>query len=131
MIIGVGTDIVSVARVEKACEKESFLRAVYTEQEQTYARSRGKGEIETLAGMFAAKEAVAKALGTGFNGFFVKDIEILHNEAGQPQVAYHGQASVVVRKNGIDMTHLSISHEREMAVAYVIVERRGGSVCSG
>ncbi|MCL2235263.1 MAG: holo-ACP synthase, partial [Defluviitaleaceae bacterium] len=83
MILGIGTDIVEVARFEKPINNPAFLKRCYTAGEIQYCTPRG---VATFAGLFAAKEAVAKALGTGFRGFSPADIEIVHSDAGQPLV---------------------------------------------
>ena len=86
---GLGTDIIEIARIEKAIARESFLRHVFTEQEQHWLKEKGKQMPQSAAGLFCAKEAVAKALGTGFrNGLNLKDIEISHTELGAPFVLH-------------------------------------------
>ena len=86
MIIGIGTDIVEIDRIEKAVHRTNrFMDKIYTEHEQEYYKINHK-KIESLAGFFAAKEAVSKALGTGFRSFEVRDIEIIPNEIGKPEV---------------------------------------------
>ena len=82
MLKGLGCDLVEVARVEDAMKKEGFAQRVFTEQEQLYIQKKG---VQTAAGYWAAKEAVSKALGTGFSGFTMQDIEILTDETGAPQ----------------------------------------------
>ncbi len=113
MIYGVGTDIVKTDRISSA--KESFLHYAFTEKELAAF----KGRAESLAGNFAAKEAVGKALGTGISGFGLKDIEILRDERGKPYVMLHGGAAVFSELK----FYVSISHEKEYAVAYCIAER--------
>lgn len=84
---GLGTDIIEIDRIQKAIAKESFVRHVFTEQEQIWLKEQGKQMPQSAAGLFCAKEAVAKALGTGFQqGLHFHDIEIAHTELGQPYV---------------------------------------------
>lgn len=122
MIIGIGTDIIEIERVAKAIEKtEGFFKRVYTEKEQESYRKKNK-KVETLAGLFSAKEAVSKALGTGFRGFSFLDIEILANELGKPEVTLYGGAKRLSEDLGIKHIHVSISHSRSHATAFVIAE---------
>lgn len=113
----IGTDIIEIERVRKSAQSASFLNGVYTCAEREYYMAHGKKE-ETLAGMFCAKEAVAKALGKGFCGFRPNDIEILHNGAGAPQVALRGKAAELFPSVQIE---LSISHCSDYAVATALV----------
>lgn len=126
MIIGVGTDIIEVDRIEKAIEKtSSFFDKIYTAKEQAYYKEKHK-RVETLAGFFSAKEAVSKALGTGFRSFGMKDIEIIPNALGKPQVYLYNQAKELAEQLGIKDIHISISHCRSYATAFAIAE--GGEI---
>ena len=127
MILGIGTDIIKVSRFEVM--SEHFTARVFTTGEQAYILKKGP---ESAAGIFAAKEAVAKALGTGFSGFWPSDIEVSHNIAGKPYVILHGKAVQVARRlargkrrfaRGYSI-ELSISHTSENAVAFVVVSAR-------
>ncbi|MGN0298148.1 MAG: holo-ACP synthase [Lachnospiraceae bacterium] len=120
MIVGTGVDIVETARVEKACAKQHFLLRCFTAWEIEQA----KGRAESLAGYFAAKEAVAKALGTGVRGFGLLDIEVRKNELGKPEVQLYGKAKLLAESLEINQIHLSISHEKTMAIAFVVAERK-------
>ena len=121
MILGVGTDIIEVGRIAKAIEKESFIKKYFTHREIIFFRGRAL-KAETVAGSFAAKEAVAKALGTGFSAFGAIDIEILHDEKGAPHVELSGNAKVLAMARGMNIICVSISHCREYAVAYAVAE---------
>lgn len=110
MIQGIGTDIVKISRIAKAMEQKLFLSKVFTEREQ--AERLGKAESYAVA--FAAKEAVVKALGTGFREIGFHDIEILHEENGKPYLCLYGEKK--------ENWHISLSHEKEYAVAMVIWE---------
>ena len=111
MIIGVGTDIVSVARIEAAMAKERFLEKLFSKEEQ-----RAMTSPERVAGRWAAKEAVAKALSTSLTW---QDVEILNDEEGKPFVRFADSAQIEPEIR----VSLSISHEREFAVAFVVAER--------
>ncbi len=121
MIVGVGTDLIEVSRVEKACEKQAFLSHVYTEEE----RRQAGGRILKLAGNFAVKEAVAKAFGTGFRNFLPGDMEVLRDELGKPYVVLHGGAEEKARELGIARLHVSISNIKEYALAFAVAETQG------
>ena len=88
MILGVGTDLVEIDRMRKACEKEYFVSRTFTEAESRQAG----GSASKLAGSFAVKEAVAKVFGTGFRTFMPGDIEVLRDELGKPYVRLYGGA---------------------------------------
>ncbi|MCB2293409.1 holo-ACP synthase [Clostridium algoriphilum] len=122
MILGVGTDIVEIRRIKNAIESNTrFLEKIFTSDELEYLKSRNL-RPEYIAGRFAAKEAVAKALGTGFRGFEFKDIEIDRTTLGKPIVTLKGKAKLIAKKEGQYKIHLSISHGEDSAVAYAIFE---------
>ncbi len=108
-----GIDILEIERIREKMNSEPFLRSVFTESELEYFALRGK-RAETLAGTFCAKEAVAKALGTGFRGFRPSDIEIYRDELGAPKVRLFNKAAELLGSRHI---HVSISHCREYATA--------------
>ncbi|MFR7934641.1 MAG: holo-ACP synthase [Clostridium perfringens] len=126
MIIGIGVDIIEIERVRQAIQNnKNFLSKLFTEREIDYFISRSMNS-EVIAGNFAAKEAVSKALGTGIRGFSFKDIEILRNELGKPEVILHNGANLIGNKlvgnNNSLRIHLSISHNNSNAIAYSVLE---------
>ncbi|MGV1060218.1 holo-ACP synthase [Clostridium perfringens] len=126
MIIGIGVDIIEIERVRQAIQNnKNFLSKLFTEKEIDYFISRNMNS-EVIAGNFAAKEAVSKALGTGIRGFSFKDIEILRNELGKPEVILHSGARLIGNKlignNNSLRIHLSISHNNSSAIAYSVLE---------
>ncbi len=121
MIIGIGTDIIEISRIQKATENNSFLNKIYTKSEQELFHN---CNYETLAGNFAAKEAVAKALGTGFKGCSPKEIEILRYESGKPYVVLHNNAKEIFNSLNGGNILISISHSKDNAVAFAIIEKR-------
>ena len=126
MIIGIGVDIIEIERVRRAIQNnKKFLSKLFTEREIDYFISRNMNS-EVIAGNFAAKEAVSKALGTGIRGFSFKDIEILRNELGKPEVILHSGANLIGNKlvgnNNSLRIHLSISHNNSNAIAYSVLE---------
>ncbi len=122
MIAGIGTDIVEICRIEKALERnEKFMQKVFSSEELDYLESRMM-RPEYVAGRFAAKEAVSKALGTGFVGFGFKDIEIVRAASGKPEVLLKEKADRVARGFGEYKILLSITHGRDCAVAFAVLE---------
>lgn len=125
MIRGIGVDIIEISRLAGAFERHgaAFKRRVYTLAEQAEGESRGRQSLGYFAGRWAAKEAVAKALGTGF-GEHCRwlDISITNDASGCPVVALSGAGAATAMARGISRIHLSISHEQSLAVAYVIAE---------
>ncbi|MBS6646088.1 MAG: holo-ACP synthase [Clostridiaceae bacterium] len=119
MIFGIGTDLIEIERVEKACEKDAFLKRTYTESECRQA----KGKASMLAGNFAVKEAVAKSFGTGFRRFMPIDIEVLRDELGKPYVNLYRGAKELAEESGINRIHVSISNTQMHVVAFAVAER--------
>lgn len=124
MILGVGTDLCRIDRMARAMENPRFLDRLYTSAERARLEKLcAERKAERVAGMFAAKEAVAKALGTGFVGFGFADVEILSDDSGKPIALLHGGAKALA---GDAVVHLSISHDGGMAIAFAVIESRGG-----
>lgn len=122
MIIGVGIDIIEIDRIEGAVKhNKNFLHKLFTEKEVEYFNAHGY-KIESIAGAFAAKEAISKALGTGFRGFGFKDIEILKDNKGKPEVILFNKAKALAESYGNYKVHLSISHNKSNAIAYAVME---------
>ena len=116
MIGGIGLDLCAVARMEELKENDRFMARYFTEEERAYVRSRGAGAGQTLAGLFAAKEALGKALGTGI-AFDLREAEIGHGENGRPEYRLRGKLAEAA---GQDRFHLSISHDGGVAGAVCI-----------
>lgn len=122
MIIGVGTDIIEISRIKRSLEnRHAFLQKLFTKIEIDNFEKRNF-RPEFVAGKFAAKEAVAKALGTGFRDFKFKDIVVENNILGKPIVSLTGKAALIAEKFGDYKIYLSISHSETHAIAYVILE---------
>lgn len=125
-IAGIGVDLCGVARIEKALLQERFAQRVYTEQERAYLLAQGKAHVQSAAAMFAAKEAVAKALGTGFSqGIAMAQIEVTHEANGAPGVRLSGAAQARLQAIGGKRVLLSLSHEKDMAAAFAVIEAGG------
>jgi len=121
MILGVGTDIIEIQRIRKAGRREAFLQRVFSPRELAVCRQKADF-FASLAVRFAAKEAVLKALGTGLSGCKWQDVEVLSSAAGQPVVELSGGAGNIAGQKGVARITLSVSHSREMAVAFCVVE---------
>ena len=123
-ILGIGTDIVEMVRLEEAFARhgDHFKKRILTDAEQQLAADRNQA-VSFYAGRWAAKEACAKALGCGIgqNCSFT-DIEVLNNVSGKPEIILHGNGKATFEKIGGKKILLSISHERHYAVATVIIE---------
>lgn len=120
---GIGVDLVTVSRIKKSCESERFRNFVYSEKELCEYYSCPKPKFNSLRGNYAAKEAFGKRLGSGISGFSLNEVEILRNEEGMPYFNFYGKALHIVRKNNIVAT-CSISHEKDLAVAFVCLESK-------
>ncbi|MEZ6134561.1 MAG: holo-ACP synthase [Pirellulaceae bacterium] len=119
-VIGIGTDIIECARIAEMIEKhgEEFLTRVYTPQEIDYCAGR-KAAHQHYAGRWAAKEAVLKALGTGWaHGIKWTDIEVINQQGGKPNIVLDGIALQISQEQGIHTMMISISHCRNYATAY-------------
>ncbi|WP_105615014.1 holo-ACP synthase [Vallitalea okinawensis] len=122
MIKGIGTDIIEIDRVKEAVEKnQRFLTKHFTEDERDLFEKRSFNP-STIAANFATKEAVSKALGTGFRSFSLLDIEVLRDRLGKPYVNLYNQAKTLKNELSIDHIHVTISHNRKDVVAFVVAE---------
>ncbi len=117
----IGIDVVDIERIRGTLTRyrDRFRRRVLTPRENHYCGPR----VERVAGRWAAKEAVSKVLGLGVRGVGWRDIEVLPNRAGQPQVRLHARAAARARVLGLEDVTVSISHERGTAVAVAIAHR--------
>jgi len=118
MRTGIGFDLCEVARMEKLQGDDRFLARYFSGEEIAYIRGKNRNAAQTLAGIYAAKEAFAKALGTGIT-FDLKEVSVVHGETGQPAYRLSGKAAELA---GGDRFLLSISHDGGMAGAVCIRE---------
>ncbi|MBV9126231.1 MAG: holo-ACP synthase [Planctomycetes bacterium] len=124
-IVGIGTDIVECLRIGRMIEQhgEQFLRRVYTEREIRYCQAR-KHATEHFAGRWAAKEAILKCLGSGWQrGLSLTELEIRNDSAGQPRVLMCGAAKDLAQSLRISDILISIAHCRAYATAYALAVR--------
>ncbi len=124
MVIGIGTDLMEIARVRQSVDRfgERFLHRVFTPGEVAYCQ-RKKNAAESFAARFAAKEAAAKALGTGISrGVSWLEIEVVRAFGERPTIELTGRAAERARELGVARVSLSLTHSRDTAMAVVVME---------
>ena len=122
MITGIGVDVVHVNRMERWKKIPGLLERFFHPDELLTAQLRGNGMDVSLAARFAAKEAFGKALGTGLAGIVLKEIVVKNRHNGRPEIFVTGTALAALEKSGADHIHVSLTHERDNAVAMVVLE---------
>ena len=125
MIVGSGIDLVEITRIQQSTERygQRFLDRVYTSAEQAYCLRKRKS-AESLAARFAAKEAGAKALGTGISqGVSWLEIEVIREPGGRPTIRFHGRAAEIAEHMGVRESRLSLTHTATLSMASVVEER--------
>lgn len=122
MITGIGVDVVHVKRFERWITDPGLLDRYFHPEELQTALSRKSGACLSLAARFAAKEAFGKALGTGLKGIILKDIMVANKHNGQPEIALFGTALEALERSGACRIHLSLTHERDNAIAMIVLE---------
>ena len=121
MIVGIGNDIIEIERIEKAISKEGFKNKIYSQRELENIEKRGN-RTETYAGIFSAKEAISKAIGTGVREFSLTDLEILNDDLGKPYVVVSEKLDKILKTKKEDyQIEISISHSRKYATAMAII----------
>ena len=122
MSAGIGVDMLEIARMERVIKRRpSFLARVFTDEERAYCESFSR-PAEHYAARFAAREAVLKALGTGFSqGIGLKDVSVRNDESGRPIAVLSGRALEIARERGVQEVALSLSHTHDVAVANAVM----------
>jgi len=126
VVVGIGTDLMEIERVAQSIERfgTRFLERVYTPREIAYCQRKQKTSAESFAARFAAKEAGAKALGTGIShGVSWLELEVGREPHGRPTLLLHGRAAERARQMGITRVSLSLTHSRNIAMAVVVMEK--------
>lgn len=125
MIKGIGTDIIDIGRIKKIIEKNNsraFIEKVFTDNEISYCESKYHRAVH-YAARFAAKEAFFKAMGTGYRGGMSwKDISVKNDELGKPEIELSGKTLDNFKKRKYKNIHISLSHTKEYAVSFVVVD---------
>ncbi len=121
MIYGIGNDIIEIERIEKAISKENFIEKLCTRKEIENLEKKGN-RAESYAGIFSAKEALAKAIGLGVRGYSLTDMEVLNDEFGKPYILVSQKLDEIIKKRfGEYRIELSISHSKQFAIAVAIL----------
>ena len=124
-ITSIGSDLCEISRIEELLERpgESFCEKIFTPGEREYCDSSSRARASHYAGRYAAKEAVMKALGTGWaEGVRWQDIEITRTPAGAPELLLRGETAALAQELGITRWHVTISHDAGLALAFVVAE---------
>ncbi|WBA83640.1 holo-ACP synthase [Endozoicomonas sp. GU-1] len=123
MIVGIGTDIVRIDRIERSLSRlgEAFARRILTDHELSQWQQRSSSPA-WLAKRFAAKEAVAKAFGTGIGKLSFRHIEVRNNASGAPELFLSDYGLELQQQRGVKRLHLSLSDEQDNAIAFVVLE---------
>jgi holo-[acyl-carrier protein] synthase len=122
MITGIGIDIVQIKRMENWLVNIKLLQRFFHPDEITFALASGKNASKALAARFAAKEAFGKALGTGLANLKLAEIMVINNNNGKPELKLYGTAKQALERSGAHKVHISLSHERDNALAMVVLE---------
>jgi len=123
MITGIGIDIVNVSRMKRWIGNQKLLERFFHSEELALASSRKNSAAQTLSARFAAKEAFGKALGTGLSFISLKDIMVLNKENGKPYILLNGTAQKAYESSGANRVHITLSHEKDNAIAMIVLER--------
>ena len=119
--MNIGVDIVQISRIERLIERQpNFVPRFFTAAEVEFFKRRNSS-AQVIAGNFALKEALSKALGTGFVGFMLSDVEVLRNELGAPTVRLYGPAETLFHEKGYQTILASLSHDGDYAVGMVVI----------
>jgi holo-[acyl-carrier protein] synthase len=124
MVVGLGTDLIEIARIEQSVARfgDAFLHRIFTAGEIAYCRAK-KNAGESFAARFAAKEAGAKALGTGISrGVSWKEFEVRRRPGQRPELHLSGRAAEIAARLGVKRLSLSLSHSRDLSIAVVAAE---------
>jgi len=123
MIVGIGVDVVYIKRMKRWREIPGLLERYFHPDELSAVMDRGSSAVLSLAARFAAKEAFGKALGTGLGGITLKDIMVKNRHNGQPEILVSGTALAALEDSGAARIHVSLTHEKDNAIAMVVLEK--------
>ncbi len=126
MIIGIGLDVVQVKRMKRWVSNPKLMQRYFAVEEVAAIHSAGVGAFQSAAARFAAKEAFGKALGSGLSGLQLNEIVVINDERGKPEYRLSGSALKKMKKAGGEKVFLSLTHEKEIAVAVAVIEGNKG-----
>ena len=124
MIAGIGIDLCEISRMEKLLADEHFLTRYFSLEEQGYIQGKGKSAAQTMAGIYAAKEALVKALGSGIVTADLRAIDVTHDKYGAPVYVLQGEYARLAEDKRISSFYLSITHDGGVAAAVCVAERK-------
>lgn len=123
MILGIGVDLIQVDRMNRWVNQGGLIDRFFHPREVEDARSRGtKAMSASLAVRYAAKEALGKAMGTGLQHFQLREVQVVNDPEGKPEILLHGNARETFARLGGKRIHLSLTHELDNAIAMVVIE---------
>lgn len=122
MVKGIGVDVVAVERMRNWMKDSALIHRYFAPEEREAIYERKDGAALSLAARFAAKEAFAKALGTGFRGFHLREVWVVNDEMGKPELHVSGAAQQLLHRMGANHVLVSLTHEQEHAIAMVVIE---------
>ncbi len=123
MILGIGVDLIKIARMNRWVDQGGLIERYFHPKEVDDAVSRGPTAMAaSLAARYAAKEALAKAIGTGLKHFKLREVQVVNDPHGKPEILLHGEALRMMDEFGGKRIHLSLTHELDNAVAMVVIE---------
>jgi holo-[acyl-carrier protein] synthase len=122
VILGIGVDLIQVARMDRWVGQPALIDRFFHPGEIEDARSRGKSMALSLAVRYAAKEALGKAMGIGLKHFSLREVRVVNDPRGKPEIRLHGRAKETFARFGGKQIHLSLTHELDNAIAMVVIE---------
>jgi len=122
MILGIGIDLIQVDRMNHWVGQRGLIERYFHPKEVEDARSRGASMAPSLAVRYAAKEALGKALGIGLKHFSLREVQVVNDPKGKPEILLHGDARRTFEELGGERIHLSLTHELDNAIAMVVIE---------
>ena len=124
MIAGIGIDLCEISRMEKLLKDDRFLTRFFSPEEQEYIHGKGKNAAQSMAGIYAAKEALVKALGSGIVSADLSAVDVTHDKYGKPSYVLQGEYARLAEDKRISSFFLSITHDGGMAAAVCVAERK-------
>jgi holo-[acyl-carrier protein] synthase len=121
-ILGIGIDLIQVDRMNRWVGQRGLVERFFHPKELEDSRAKGSSIAASLAVRYAAKEALGKAMGVGLKHFKLRDVQVVNDPRGKPEILLHGQAVKTFREFGGKRIHLSLTHELDNAIAMIVIE---------